>query len=151
MPIEKELRTAAAAVFLFLQARDDLRSRSVPIRRTLLCAAGALAADGICMVLGTPQSLSLREVVETVMFSLLLLLFSALPGKGIGAGDGLTFLVLGLLAGPAESVTALFLAALLCASLGIAQIASGRAETGTEYPFLPFLSAAFVGQKIFLR
>ena len=150
MSIEGVLRDAAAAGFLILQARDDLRSRSVPIRRTVLCALLALAADGICLLLKTQRSLSLWEIGEAGVIAGGLLL-SAIPRRGIGKGDGLSILVLGLLTGPEACLQILFAAALLCAGVGTVQMAVGRAEAGTEYPFLVFLAVAFAGRRLLIR
>lgn len=151
MSIESVLRDAAAAGFLLVQAWDDLRSRTVPVRRTVLCVVCALAADVMCLIMNTQGSLSYWEIGEVLAIAGILLLFSALPRRGIGAGDGLSLLVLGLLTGPAICLQTLFAGSLLCAGTGIVRLAAGRAKAETQYPFLVFLTAAFAGQWVLSR
>ncbi|MGN1024383.1 MAG: hypothetical protein ACI4OJ_12835 [Lachnospiraceae bacterium] len=134
-------KLAAAAAFVIPCCVRDLRKRSIPL---WYFAIGAVAA-GLWCVLDPPG----REGIPALFASLLpgefLLLCAFATRQKIGFGDGIFFLLLGLLVRDGTGMLLLLcLALLFSAAFSGILLAAGRVKKSTKLPFLPFAGAAAV-------
>lgn len=144
MNIEYQVRMGAAALFLITQAAQDFARGSVSLLFTLACGAAAFVLDCV-RIAGTDIPLVTGyDMGLALLTAACLLVMAFLPGSGIGTGDGLSFLVLGLLTGPRESLMILFAALFLFLGICLPAWAAGRIGRDTAVPFLPFCAAACV-------
>lgn len=137
------VETILTAVWLLAASFLDIRCRRIPVR-LLIFGGMAVAAAVIWRCGGRPAEYweSLKGCVPGVT----LIGMSALTGK-VGAADGIAMLFLGLLVG--ESCLVIFVFSLLLISIysGLLLVLR-RAGRSTELPYLPFLTAAWLLEKI---
>lgn len=138
----EEGRIPALLLFLALAAFRDMQSRTIPCR---LLAAGGLAALllDLCGILAGRATAA--AVPPSLIPGLFYFLMSLISDTGIGRGDGLAILVLGLFAGLIDTVLITALAQIVCAIWAILLLALKKADRHTRIPFMPFLLAAAAG------
>lgn len=94
------------------------------------------------------QSMSLSrgvmDIAGGVFTGIALLVISHLTRGKIGAGDGLMFIVTGVLLGTFENIRLLTVASVLSAVFSIVLILTRRCGRNAELPFAPFILAAFI-------
>lgn len=132
-------KLAAEAAFVIPCCVRDLRKKSIPRWYFALGGAGA----GLLFILDPPGAAGLPALVYALMPGVFLLLCAAATGQKIGFGDGIFFLLLGLMVRDGTGMLLLLCLALLfsAAFCGVL-LAAGRVKTGTKLPFLPFAGAA---------
>lgn len=137
------LTCISAAVFLGICSLEDFRRKAVHM--SLIGAGGAYALIlFVLMQAGSAQIISFSQLVLRFSAGAAVLLFSGITKGGIGEGDGLVFLILGLFLDGwmvlEVFVTALFLSAGAAGFLLVFRKKSGR----DRIPFLPFAEAAYL-------
>ena len=124
-------------LFLAIGSLEDLRTRRI---RLSLLAAAALA--GILSLLFLPGH-SPSMLVTSLLPGVMLLGISYCSREGIGSGDALTVLVLGLFY-RFEAVLMILLAGLFLAALYAGAVFLKKGRGNDAFPFLPFLLASLV-------
>ena len=150
---------SAAAVtggLLIMNTVWDLRKKEILLLPTLLILAGGV----ICRILeGTAEEIQLLsgqvssgaggwQWIPAVLPGVFLLLLSLASKGKVGFGDGLVVCAAGLWCGPESILLALFFALLLVpAAAGMQRL---RKRKVRELPFVPFLLAGFVLQRMLM-
>ena len=132
--------------FLGWNTVTDLRSRRVSIGSVLLFGALGilllLTAEGQSYLFA--DSLQPWKIISGVGFGILLLLFSLSSGGGIGRGDCMVAMVLGLYLGIEKQLLLFMTAFLLTGMLGFVLLMTGRAASRSRLPLMPFLLAGYL-------
>ena len=125
-------------LFLVILSLEDIRSRMLPAPVLLLGAVLGIAVRAW-------SGWTARIFPDILAFApgAFLLLMSGISRGGIGAGDGLVFLVTGIWLGP-EKTFWMFAGGLLCTSLGAlilcaGSFRNGRRSLSKRLPMVPFL------------
>ena len=90
------------------------------------------------------RSRGVMDIAGGVFTGIVLLITSHLTKGKIGAGDGLIFIVTGVLLGTLENIRLLTMASVLSAVCSIVLLITRRCGRDTELPFAPFILAAFI-------
>lgn len=122
----------------------DIRKKELPV--SLLAVGGGMALIREIFMLGTKQW-SIQDAVIGAIPGLLLLGIALVQG-GVGTGDGLVLLILGGLLGRKACV-----GGFLWGSFGAAVAAGlfwwfGKKSSHWRFPFLPFLTAGVILEKL---
>ena len=132
--------------FLGWNTVTDLRSRRVSIGSVLLFGVLGilllLTAEGQSYLFA--DSLQPWKIISGVGFGILLLLFSLSSGGGIGRGDCMVAMVLGLYLGIEKQLLLFMTAFLLTGMLGFVLLMTGRAASRSRLPLMPFLLAGYL-------
>ena len=125
-------------VILMIESYYDLKYQRIPVR--LLCLSG-LAAVVYSAILQ-------REVyVSCIMGACVgafLLLLGKITKEGIGYGDGITFMLSGMLLGFRKNVLLLCVSLLLSAVFSIVLLVVKKGNRKTTFPFIPCVLIADV-------
>ena len=131
----ESLKTAGIFLPLFMLSAGtwtDIREKNVDIRPILLAGLAGIAIRAIVRDESIP-------VLLAALAPGMLLLAAALTSRGgVGVGDGLSLLVLGLYFPPEEIWMILFTALCLGGVMGTLFLLRGRGR-GHSFPFLPCL------------
>ena len=127
------LLPAAPVLLLLPLAREDLKTRSVPVWPVLLFSAAALF---IRLLMPGP---AFSDGLAGLVPGFVLFLLSRLPRAGIGGGDGLCAAACGSAAGFWPELSALIAGLLLCAVFSLVMLRLGKVKRRDSLPFLPFL------------
>ncbi len=119
----------------------DIRKKEFPIWLIIL-AAGTVISSA---VLWKTQSIS--QICGGILVGVVLLLLS-FCGGGIGAGDGILFMITGVILGGAGNLGLLFLASLLAGAAAVVMLVCKKSGKKAELPFAPFVLAASLLQVI---
>ena len=132
--------------FLGWNTVTDLRSRRVSIGSVLLFGVLGvfllLTAEGQSYLFA--DSLQPWKIISGGGFGILLLLFSLSSGGGIGRGDCMVAIVLGLYLGIEKQLLLFMTAFLLTGMLGFVLLMTGRAASRSRLPLMPFLLAGYL-------
>ncbi len=140
---------AAEAAFVIPCCVRDLFRKSIPF---WYFASGGAAAVLLCILMPPGQE-EVPEIALSVLPGAFLLLVCFATGEKIGAGDGIFFVLLGLMVRDAEKMLVLLCLSLLFSSaVSAVLLGMGRVRRSTKLPFLPFagIAAAVLG-RIFHR
>ncbi len=131
--------------YLTLLSILDIREKKVPVW-LLLAGIGSAAVLKIVGELGNGRGWTsvLAELILGMMPGAFLLLVSFLSGKA-GYGDGLVLLALGILYGYLPTFILLSGSLLLLSAISIILLLGKRVKRDTKIPYLPFLSAVYIG------
>lgn len=137
------VETILTAVWLLAASFLDIRRRRIPV--WLLIFGGMAVVAAVIWRCGDRPA-EYWESLKGCVPGVTLIGMSALTGK-VGAADGIAMLLLGLLVG--ESCLAVFVFSLLLISFysGLLLVLR-KAGRSTELPYLPFLTAAWLLEKI---
>ena len=133
MVFSANLLPAAPVLLLLPLAREDMRTRSVPLWPILLFSAAALF---LRLLMPGP---ALSDGLAGLVPGFFLFLLSRLPHAGIGGGDGLCAAACGSAAGFWPELSALIAGLLLCAAFSLTLLLLRKAKRRDSLPFLPFL------------
>ena len=137
MRMEETLKVLGTFLPLFMLsvgACTDLREKSIDIR--LILSVG-LSGIAIRVLLGDE---SIPAILAALAPGMILLAGSLASSGGIGTGDGLSLMVLGLFYPPEKVWTILFAALCIGGAEGAFLLLRGRGR-GYSFPFLPCLLA----------
>ena len=147
VPALPAVRAASCFVFLGVLTVFDCRSKHIPLLPCLL-----FAAEGCLLYI--PDSLPLKGVLlqagAALLPGLCLLLLSRLTRGGIGSGDGLTVLVLGLYLRLSALLSVLSFSLLFAAGFAAVMLMTGKMRRMDRFPFLPFLLAGFTAYEVLI-
>lgn len=130
---------AIEAVFVIPCCVRDLLRKSIPLWYFALGGAGAVL---FCILLPPGQG-EIPEMVLSLLPGSFLLLVCFATGEKIGAGDGIFFLLLGLMVRDAGKMLVLLCLSLLFSCVVCAVLlGTGRVQRTTKLPFLPFAGIA---------
>ena len=119
----------------------DIRAKHISLR-LMLGAAAAGAAAAIYMTITGEENIS--ELFLSVMPGTFLLLTSELSGGRIGEGDGLVFMVIGLLIGCRRAFAVLLLSLLLSALYSVFLLLCHKADRNTTIAWMPFVLGGYI-------
>lgn len=134
---EITLRLAAVSCFLWAAAQPDMKTRKIPVWMPAAFGAVVLAVN-----LMRPSFLAGQNLPAGALPGLILLLLSFLPGRAVGAGDGLCLLLGGLMTGWPYSLILAETALVLAAVTGLAGIWKGKRRANDRIAFIPYLAAS---------
>ena len=130
---------AAEAAFVIPCCVRDLFRKSIPF---WYFASGGAAAVLLCILMPPGQE-EVPEIALSVLPGAFLLLVCFATGEKIGAGDGIFFVLLGLMVRDAEKMLVLLCLSLLFSSaVSTVLLGMGRVRRSTKLPFLPFAGIA---------
>jgi leader peptidase (prepilin peptidase)/N-methyltransferase len=132
----------ALAFFLLLGAYKDWKKREVPIAILLGMGVVAVGSWIFCDSVGVWQRLI------GVLIGGLFLIISKLTREAIGYGDSLVILILGLHMGVFQMLQTLCLASILAGGLSLFLLWKRKWSRSMTLPFLPFVTATYLGVMI---
>lgn len=138
------LQKVVVMVFLAIGTLSDIKYKRIPV--WLIVSFGA--ASAVLRMSGMQQQ-SGMELLTGVATGVFLIVISAVTGGQIGIGDGLVFMVLGVLIGSAN-VTLLIIALILRAVVAGVLFVARRVKRKDRLPFVPFVLCAYVIQQLLL-
>lgn len=124
--------------YLFLLSIWDIRKRSLPL---WMIGAGGVMAVIFQDVKGSSIMLHMAGAAVGAAF----LVISRMTGEALGYGDSLLILILGGYLGFWNVLYLLLIAYLLAAVFAGAALIRRRFSRNTAFPFVPFLTAAYIG------
>lgn len=126
-------------VMLGICSMEDIKNKRIQLK----WLAG-FAAEGIwiwCVLTKQP----VLQILAAMFPGMLLSLFSYISQGGIGFGDGLLVMVIGVFLGAADTIQVLLYAVFLSALWALFLFTVKKKGKEHEIPFIPFLMAAFIG------
>lgn len=93
---------------------------------------------------------NLQWILTATLVGIFLIVCSKILRGGIGLGDGIVFLTLGLGLGMKSASCILFYSLVLCCVWGIIQILRKKYSRTDELPFLPFVFMGMIWNQIML-
>lgn len=134
MGMHEKIGFAVALLLLAYLAEQDIREQKISLFAIILSGSVAL------LYLAAGEQLSLVQVTLRSLPGILLLFVALLSEEGIGYGDGVTVLVLGLWTSVAFCLFAVSIGLLLAGVCAIMLLLMGKKNK--QIPFIPFLLAA---------
>lgn len=134
------LREALCTGYLVICAVQDLKRRTIDIRVSVFAGCAALLLDGAALAVGQIEILTFLGGLVPGILLLALALFS---GGAAGIGDGICFLVLGVLLGTWMTWAVLMSALILASAVGVLLMFLRKAGRRTHMPFLAFAAASW--------
>ena len=135
MTLEK-LKIINTILLLVYFSYEDIRYRKIS---TYLLLIGYVIA---VIYLIAARELALWEYLAGGCVGVLFL-FLSIGGEGIGIGDSILIMLLGMLLGVRRQISVLFIGVLLCAVTAAVLFAAGKVGKKSKLPFVPFLLAAY--------
>lgn len=118
---------------LGIHSIEDIRQKKITVMITLF--SGII---GILLHIWF-QNRSIYEMLSGVLAGVCILLFGRLTNGGIGAGDGILFMLTGLYLGLPENITLMLLSFTLAGVYGLCQVVIKNKSQNEKIPFAPFL------------
>lgn len=139
MQFIKEVSAANWIGILFLAAAScyDIRCRRIPVK---LIIAAAIAAAYLLL----RQRDNIEACLAGAAIGMLLLLAGRVSGERIGYGDGMAFVITGLLLGIRQNVMMLCISLLFSTIYSLWILLSQKGNRKTEIPFLPCMLAGCI-------
>lgn len=125
-------------IFLGIAAYYDVRHRRIPLYVIISALAAALVML-LCL-----HHEAITGYVGGAAIGIVLLLAGRLTAEGIGYGDGLAFVVTGMLLGMRENMVLLCISLVLSAFYSIFLVICKKGNRKTAIPFLPFMLCACI-------
>ncbi|MBO5550730.1 MAG: prepilin peptidase [Lachnospiraceae bacterium] len=125
-------------LFLIMGTASDIKKRSIPAAMFLVF--GMLGALDFMISGRTAPVNELLGIILGVVF----IGISLISDNKLGMGDALAILVTGIFLGGAEASCTVLYAMLITAVFSIIILASGRGSRTTAMPFMPFLLAGYM-------
>lgn len=126
-------------IYLILLSAFDIKKHRLPAI-VLVGGGGIIVLGG-----GLEQAVPILLMAAGVVPGLIFLLVSKLTGEAFGYGDSILILFLGGFLGLWESLRLLTGAFFLAALFAVAGLWIRRFSRKTAFPFVPFLTLAYVG------
>lgn len=139
---DEVLRRILCTAYLLVCALQDLRRRKIGIRMSVFTVCAALLLDASALFSGQEEMLT---YVGGLLPGVVLLLLALLSRGAAGSGDGICFLVLGVLLGTWMTWILLMYSLLLASVCGVILMLFQKAGRKTRMPFLAFTAAAWAG------
>lgn len=133
---------AVIAVYLLILSVIDIRWKKVSVRSLLILLAIAVLCQVLC------SKGELRMMVAGGVCGGVFLFFSWFTQESFGYGDSILILILGILSGGWNLLWILFAAFLIASVYGGIMIARKKYTRKNSFPFIPFLTVAYLGGMI---
>lgn len=133
---------AVIAVYLLILSVIDIRWKKVSVRSLLILLAIAV----LCQVLCSKGELGM--MVAGGLCGGVFLFLSWFTQESFGYGDSILILILGILSGGWNLLWILFAAFLIASVYGGIMIARKKYTRKISFPFIPFLTVAYLGGMI---
>lgn len=135
MTLEK-LKIIKTILLLVYFSYEDIRDRKISTYLLL----GSLGIAVLYLIIA--RDVALWEYLTGACVGILFL-FLSIAGEGIGTGDSVLIMLLGLLLGVRRQIAILFIGVILCAVTAAVLLAVGKVGRKSKLPFVPFLLCAF--------
>ena len=132
---------AVIAVYLLILSVIDIRWKKVSVRSLLILLAIAVLCQVLC------SKGELRMMVAGGLCGGVFLFLSWFTQESFGYGDSILILILGILYGGWNLLWILFAAFLIASVYGGIMIARKKYTRKNSFPFIPFLTVAYLGGK----
>lgn len=133
-----KLKEISTLVFLGLNAWLDIKKKEISLMVTAVFAVTGVLWSFYC-------GRSLTQVLFPLGTGLVFLLLSLITRGAVGMGDVWILLALGLMLGTEEFIWTLCLGMVLAGAWALILLVIFRKKRHTEFPFVPFLLAGYVG------
>lgn len=142
LALEESFRQIVCTIFLAVCAVQDLRSRKISVTMCGCAFFAALVLEAGEILTGRWMALSL---IGGLLPGAMLLLLAFVSGGAAGTGDGICFLIAGILLGTRMTWILMMWALMLASVCGGVLLLMQRAGRKTRMPFLAFTAAAWAG------
>lgn len=132
------LKYCGAIIFLAMLSLEDIRERSISVKRVMI---GALAAVICRVIAGEASGITM---ISSLIPGIMLLLLAVMTKESIGKGDGIVVMVLGLWIGGQMT----FLA--VCLAIWTAGIFAVICLMRKKRELIPFVPCLLVGMEVLL-
>ncbi len=119
--------------FLTFLGINDIRKNQVSLISLIIYFSGAFAWS-IAAYGFDPERIIIGAMPAVILFAI-----KKLTGLGIGAGDIAVFGIAGVTIGFEKSVTAMFIASVVCALYCLIRMLMKKADRKTRFAFIPFM------------
>lgn len=136
--MQENIISAAALIFLGIEAAADYRKKSVSLLFCIIfCAAALIYNIGL-------RGVQTMWLLTGAVPGLLVVAASLITRQQIGSGDGAVLICLGLCLGGEAVLITFLLAGMSAAAVSLLLLATGRIKRGYQMAFVPFLLAGYV-------
>lgn len=139
--LEEWISVGAGALLLIPCLIADMRRQKIPALYLMASLMGSFLFV-FWRISGGEETMS--DLFLSVMPGVFLLLTAAIAPGRIGAGDGVVFLVIGLLVGCRNAFVILFLALLLTAGYGGYLLIRKKADRSYALAWMPFIFSGYL-------
>lgn len=133
---------AVIAVYLLILSVIDIRWKKVSVRSLLILLVIAVLCQVLC------SKGEFRMMVAGGLCGGVFLFLSWFTQESFGYGDSILILILGILSGGWNLLWILFAAFLIASVYGGIMIARKKYTRKNSFPFIPFLTVAYLGGMI---
>lgn len=137
----EQILSVAAGVFLIPCAVSDFRRKEIPILFLTVVTAVAVAAVLWRIVNG---DYTVNECLLSLLPGVFLLLVFVVTGGKIGIGDGVVFIIIGLMIGCMSAFVVMFLSLIFSATWGGYLMLRKKVGKDTSIPWMPFVLAGYL-------
>lgn len=132
--------------FLLSGSIFDLYEKKIPLWLPVLCGtiAGGIRLMELAAAGSAAGTILMEKVILPPLPGVIMVAIGILPGRSMGAGDGLCTAAASLCTGFMFILRTVTLAFVLAAGYSMVLLVRRRVGRGTKIPFLPFLFAAYV-------
>ncbi len=119
----------------------DIRKKELPVVWLFVC--GIIAAAG-CILRLCKGEVYWQTLIMTIMPGIFLVFLSFASGRKLGAGDGIIFMMIGMISSLQRVLFVLMSSLLLTSIYSICLLAAGKGKKNQTIPYVPFITAGFV-------
>lgn len=138
--------TAACAIFLLPCVIWDIRTQKIPRWYLRIWLAAGCVGEAIFLIMGR---LWWQQCLLSLVPGAFLILLAILTREKIGLGDGICFLIIGLMEGAFACAMIMILSFLFSSVYGGYLFLCKRAGRNKRLPFLPFITGAVAAEMVF--
>jgi len=132
------LESISCTLFLIVCSVIDMRYKKLPVAIFIVAAAGSI----VLIMLGNADSIL---AAGGALIGVFCLFFSRVTREGLGYGDSLLILCLGIVIGLWQIIAVLLTAFFSAAVYSAFLLAIRHRGRGYTYPFVPFLLIGYMG------
>ncbi len=119
----------------------DIRRKELPPAWVAACSVVTAAG---CFLRIYKGEVYWQTLIMTIMPGIFLVFLSCVSGRKLGTGDGIVFIMIGLISSLQRVLFILMSSLLLTSIFSICLLASGKGKKNQEIPYVPFITAGFV-------
>lgn len=138
LSLDNILGFSVVFVFLAMEGIRDFKEKKISVTTTVI--VGILGIILQLLLIKMP----ILSIVSGIVIGLALCGISVMTKGGVGIGDGLVFIVTGIILGGRKNVALLMFSLFLCACYGVFLLIFKKAEKKSTVAFIPFTLPAFV-------
>lgn len=129
--------TILLLIFLTISTLMDIKNKSVNL---YLCIFFLILGVGYNTFLHLEGVIGIGDIIVATIPGFILLLLSLVTRQGIGFGDGVVVIIMGMLIGFERTVTSLMVGLIVATIFSGVLIMIKKVEKNHQIPFIPFLS-----------